>query len=61
MIEISNTSKLYKQKMKVGDAIHYSREDGVHIGEHNGAHYFTVGQRKGLTIGGKKESPDNSI
>ncbi|MFO7977976.1 MAG: tRNA 2-thiouridine(34) synthase MnmA [Bacteroidales bacterium] len=27
-------------------------EDGTVAGEHNGAHYFTVGQRKGLNIGG---------
>ncbi len=25
------------------------------IGEHNGAHFFTVGQRKGINIGGYKE------
>ncbi|MFM6959767.1 MAG: tRNA 2-thiouridine(34) synthase MnmA, partial [Schleiferiaceae bacterium] len=28
-------------------------EDGVAVGEHQGAHYFTVGQRKGLLVGGK--------
>ncbi len=30
----------------------YKKEDGIIKGEHNGAHYFTVGQRKGLAIGG---------
>ncbi len=30
-------------------------KDGKIVGEHNGAHYFTVGQRKGLGIGGFKE------
>ena len=30
----------------------YSRTDGKKIGEHNGAHYFTIGQRKGLQVGG---------
>ncbi len=33
----------------------YCREDGKVIGNHNGAHFFTVGQRKGLNIGGKEE------
>lgn len=33
----------------------YSRTDGKIIGEHAGAHFYTVGQRKGLHIGGKKE------
>lgn len=26
------------------------------IGQHNGAHFYTIGQRKGLGIGGRKES-----
>ncbi|MBN1415162.1 MAG: tRNA 2-thiouridine(34) synthase MnmA [Bacteroidales bacterium] len=33
----------------------YTREDGTIIGKHNGAHYYTVGQRKGLNVGGKAE------
>ncbi|WP_373524429.1 tRNA 2-thiouridine(34) synthase MnmA [Aquiflexum sp.] len=32
--------------------IKYSPDQGKKIGEHNGAHYFTVGQRKGLQVGG---------
>jgi len=31
----------------------YDPESGHVIGEHNGAHYYTIGQRKGLNIGGK--------
>lgn len=31
----------------------YSKNDGKKIGEHNGAHFYTVGQRKGINIGGK--------
>jgi len=30
----------------------YTIEQGKKIGDHNGAHYFTVGQRKGLQVGG---------
>ena len=33
----------------------YSKEDGKVVGNHQGAHYFTKGQRKGLRVGGKKE------
>ena len=29
--------------------------NGKVIGEHNGAHFYTIGQRKGLNIGGYKE------
>jgi tRNA-specific 2-thiouridylase len=33
----------------------FHKQHGQIIGEHNGAHYYTIGQRKGLNIGGKKE------
>ncbi|MEG1794737.1 MAG: tRNA methyl transferase PRC-barrel domain-containing protein, partial [Rikenellaceae bacterium] len=33
----------------------YSEGDGVKVGEHNGAHFYTIGQRKGLNVGGKPE------
>ena len=33
----------------------YATEHGEVIGEHKGAHYYTVGQRKGLGIGGTPE------
>jgi len=36
-------------------AFEFSPEMGVEIGTHNGAHFFTLGQRKGLSVGGTKE------
>ena len=33
----------------------YSPQDGQIVGEHDGAHYFTKGQRKGLGVGGTVE------
>ncbi|MER3374147.1 MAG: tRNA 2-thiouridine(34) synthase MnmA [Allomuricauda sp.] len=33
----------------------FSETDGKVVGEHQGAHYFTIGQRKGLNVGGTKE------
>ncbi|MDY0781453.1 tRNA 2-thiouridine(34) synthase MnmA [Tenacibaculum sp. IB213877] len=33
----------------------YHQEDGKVVGKHQGAHYFTKGQRKGLAVGGTKE------
>ncbi|WP_149277540.1 tRNA 2-thiouridine(34) synthase MnmA [Pareuzebyella sediminis] len=33
----------------------YHIDDGKIVGEHQGAHYFTKGQRKGLHVGGTKE------
>jgi len=40
----------FSSKMK------FSEKDGVVIGKHIGAHYYTIGQSKGLRIGGHKES-----
>ena len=34
----------------------YSQADGEVVGKHQGAHYFTRGQRKGLGVGGKVEA-----
>jgi len=33
----------------------YAITDGEIVGKHQGAHYFTKGQRKGLSVGGKEE------
>jgi len=33
----------------------YKKSDGKEVGTHQGAHYFTKGQRKGLAVGGTKE------
>ena len=35
--------------------IDYSLDDGSIVGKHQGAHYFTKGQRKGLAVGGTTE------
>ncbi|MCT4615795.1 MAG: tRNA 2-thiouridine(34) synthase MnmA [Marinifilaceae bacterium] len=33
----------------------FQPEHGQIVGQHNGAHFYTVGQRKGLNVGGKAE------
>ncbi|MEC7620017.1 MAG: tRNA 2-thiouridine(34) synthase MnmA [Bacteroidota bacterium] len=35
--------------------IRYQAKDGKIVGTHNGAHFFTIGQRKGLGVGGTPE------
>jgi len=64
VIEIPSDSKLYnktsnfinqnERMTSLSTQIKYSISDGKIIGEHNGAHYYTIGQRKGLAIGGYK-------
>ena len=34
----------------------YEHSSGQIIGTHNGAHFFTIGQRKGMNVGGHKEA-----
>ncbi len=40
---------------ELAQAQKYIALDGFVVGEHNGAHYYTIGQRKGLNVGGKAE------
>ena len=66
IVAISNTFESYNQTPAVFNAkedrlefeskkIIYKKEDGLVIGTHQGAHFFTKGQRKGLAVGGTKE------
>ena len=52
----------YKTLLEQPDALHeqaqsfvYTPKDGIEVARHNGAHYYTIGQRKGLHIGGRPE------
>ena len=48
----------YKNRVKKGEfrsqsqKIRYKTTDGKIVGTHQGAHFFTIGQRKGLAVGG---------
>ena len=46
----------YEDELKYyTEKYHYSPTDGKVVGQHEGAHFFTIGQRKGLHVGGTVE------
>ncbi len=64
IIEISAAHNIFKNYLKdhnsksleiLASKFSFNPEDGKLIGIHEGAHYFTIGQRKGLSVGGKSE------
>lgn len=66
IVEIPEGSPVYKisvpefeskfEKLKFeSKSFVYKKSDGKIVGKHDGAHYFTKGQRKGLRIGGTPE------
>jgi tRNA-specific 2-thiouridylase len=63
IIEIPETFMEKKKQLEVSEENYrklcfpfpYKPWNGKVIGEHQGAHFYTIGQRKGLNIGGHKE------
>lgn len=66
IIEISTENEIYSQPKPQfftkweelayeSEGIAYEKSFGAVVGKHDGAHYFTKGQRKGLGVGGKIE------
>jgi tRNA-specific 2-thiouridylase len=60
IIQIPKVSSLFednniKTDNELSRVPEYRRDLGEVVGEHNGAHFFTIGQRKGLQVGGTAE------
>jgi len=66
IIQVPNDSEIYNREIPIFNSKEeelaffskkyvYSKIDGKVVGTHQGAHYFTKGQRKGLAVGGTKE------
>lgn len=52
IIKIESNWDGYMEPLTASKEYTYNEKDGVFIGEHIGAHFYTIGQRKGLNIGG---------
>ncbi|MCX7549323.1 tRNA 2-thiouridine(34) synthase MnmA [Xanthomarina sp. F2636L] len=66
IVEVSENFEAYHQEIPsfpskeealqyASKKIPYTLQDGKVVGKHQGAHYFTKGQRKGLAVGGTVE------
>lgn len=66
IIQIDSTAEIYQREHPnfnskeeeldfFATKYQYNKKDGKVVGIHQGAHYFTKGQRKGLAVGGTKE------
>ena len=53
VIEIDRNHETFKAHNNSHSSYVLDSSMGKIVGEHEGAHYFTIGQRKGLNIGGK--------
>jgi len=66
IIQIDKDDAIYKVEKQEGlsleeefalasNKMQYTPDMGKVVGKHQGAHYFTIGQRKGLNVGGTKD------
>ena len=66
IVQIDKNNPIYSNKNQEFDSVEahlksesqsilYNEEMGKIVGKHQGAHYFTTGQRKGLNVGGTTE------
>ena len=66
IIQIPGDSRIFEQEVPEFESreeeleflsrkFEYTQSDGKVVGKHQGAHYFTKGQRKGLAVGGTVE------
>ena len=54
-VNVDTTNHSIDNLLSISSSYNYNLNDGEYIGNHTGAHFFTIGQRKGLALGGTKE------
>ena len=61
IILVSKTLSIYSSNKKINNLDElsngyiYNENDGEVVGTHVGAHFYTIGQRKGISVGGTKD------
>lgn len=55
IVEIATDHPRLSEPRDPAVPLKWQPEDGPVVGQHPGAHYFTVGQRRGVNVGGKPE------
>ena len=50
--DLNEKSMSDKMLSELTEPVRYKPSDGRIVGKHNGAHFFTIGQRKGINVGG---------
>lgn len=55
IVEIPLGADIYSMEKDADSPFSYSPEMGKKVGEHSGAHFYTIGQRRGLGVGGHVE------
>jgi tRNA-specific 2-thiouridylase len=53
LIDYHNLDFNVENIVRLAEPFHFIRGNGLKVAEHQGAHFYTVGQRKGLHIGGR--------
>jgi tRNA-specific 2-thiouridylase len=53
LIEYHRINPIVENVEKLSVPFQFKKEEGINVAAHQGAHYYTVGQRKGLHIGGR--------
>ena len=53
LIEYHRINPIVENVEKLAIPFQFQKEEGIKVATHQGAHYYTVGQRKGLQIGGR--------
>ena len=53
LVEHRDIPKDFSHISELTTPVHFRENDGIEVAQHQGAHFYTIGQRRGLNIGGR--------